>query len=331
MRELNKKIAHIPIPDRLRGFPISDEGYPIPWFVPFVDGQPEFRAMDPEKFTSAVRHKKCWMCGAPLGKWLTFPIGPMCCVTRTTAEPPSHLACAQYAAEVCPFLTQPRMRRNEFDLPDGTSVAGIGIKRNPGVIALWTTNSFKLFSSNGGYLFKVGDPEHVECYAQGRAATKAELIESIRTGYPILEAIAKQDGGLAELEEVFARSLKVLQIRPEEMFIADRGGSDEDNRSGDGGVTGGKNVGQASANSLGASNLAPAQPLGGAPVRDQQGGGGAGHPVQTGPDGEDSRTLAQPGGRRDGVLAEGLRRVSVGSQHLVDRAMAVVRAVHRTD
>jgi hypothetical protein len=157
MVELNKRIADIPIPDRLKGFPLSPEGYPVPWFVPFVDGLPEFRAMDPEKFVRAVRTKKCWLCGQPLGRHLTFPIGPMCAITRTTAEPPSHKSCAEYAVKACPFLTQPRMRRNEKDLPEGISSAGIAIKRNPGVTVLWTTTSFKLFTAGGGYLFQVGD------------------------------------------------------------------------------------------------------------------------------------------------------------------------------
>ena len=61
---------------------------------------------------------KCWLCGQTLGKHMTFPIGPMCAITRTTAEPPSHLACAEYAVKACPFLSQPRMRRNERDLPE---------------------------------------------------------------------------------------------------------------------------------------------------------------------------------------------------------------------
>jgi hypothetical protein len=213
METLNKKIASIEIPHRLRGFPLSREGYPIPWFVPFVDGQPEFRAMDGEKFASAIKNRRCWLCGAPLGKFLTFPIGPMCAITRTTAEPPSHLDCAEYAARACPFLTQPRMRRNEVDLPADASVAGIGIRRNPGVVVLWTCTDYSLFSDGrGGVLFKIGEPKHVERWAEGRAATSEELLESIESGYPLLLAEAIKDDGVSELERYRAIAYGVLGL-----------------------------------------------------------------------------------------------------------------------
>jgi hypothetical protein len=213
--QMNKRIAQIEIPSRLRGFPLSREGYPIPWFVPFVDGQPEFRAMDGEKFKLAIKARRCWLCGGVMGKFLTFPIGPMCAITRTTAEPPSHLDCAEYAVRVCPFLTQPRMRRNEVDLPPDTSMAGIGIRRNPGVTILWTCTDYRLFNDGrGGILFKVGEPKHVERWAEGRAATSEELLESIESGYPLLVEQAAKDDGLNELEQYRAAAFSVLGLGP---------------------------------------------------------------------------------------------------------------------
>ena len=85
MRELNHRILHLDIPDRMRRLKISDEGFPVPWFVGYVDGKPDFRTMDGDKLIIAVRHKRCWMCGQPLGKHLTFAIGPMCTVNRNIA------------------------------------------------------------------------------------------------------------------------------------------------------------------------------------------------------------------------------------------------------
>ena len=69
-----------------------------PNFVPFVDGKPEFRGMDAEKMGVCIRHKRCWLCGQPLGKFMTFPIGLTCAVNRNIAEPPSHHSCAEYGA-----------------------------------------------------------------------------------------------------------------------------------------------------------------------------------------------------------------------------------------
>jgi hypothetical protein len=106
---LNQRIARLELPDRMRSLKISDEGFPTPWFVPWIDGKPEFRGMVGEKLGIALRHKRCWICGQPLGKYLTFSIGPMCAVNRNIAEPPSHLSCAEYSVRACPFLSNPRM------------------------------------------------------------------------------------------------------------------------------------------------------------------------------------------------------------------------------
>jgi hypothetical protein len=336
MTELNKRIAELPIPDRMAGFPLSDEGYPIPYFVPFIGGRPEFRAMDPEKFAHAVRNRRCWLCGSPLGKHLTFPIGPMCAISRTTAEPPSHLECCEYAVRACPFLSQPRMRRNEQDLPENAGTTGIAIKRNPGVTVLWTTKSYKLFSAaheggGKGYLFRIGDPEHVECYALGLKATEAQLARSIITGYPILQATAALDGPEAEeeLEHYYARALRVLGLSPELMYTIEKELASEDHRSGNGGTAGGTDaVNENGRGGPGASTQSAPQPQRGPEVLNEQGGGGPGHPVQEGITDKNSDTLAQSSGGRDGLLAKGARRVQVGSQRVAAGAMAVYRKIH---
>ncbi len=188
--------------------PISREGYPTPWFVALVDGEYDFRVADPDKVVQAIKRKLCWLCGQPLGVHFTFVIGPMCAVNRVSSEPPCHLECAEYAARACPFLTKPKMRRNEVDLPENIRETNIMIKRNPGVCALWTTRSYTLTRSNG-VLFKVGEPEHIEWFCEGRKATRAEIDESIRTGLPILEKMAEEDG--PEAEQLLARQLRVAE------------------------------------------------------------------------------------------------------------------------
>lgn len=94
--EIRPELEALPV--RLRKLPVDARGYPVPWFVDWIEGPegrvPEFRAMDPRKWVRAVKERLCWVCGEALGRWLVFPIGPMCAITRTTAEPPSHLDCA---------------------------------------------------------------------------------------------------------------------------------------------------------------------------------------------------------------------------------------------
>src|SRR5262245_64030480 len=67
-----------PLPARMKSLPVSDRGYPIPWFVPDLDGKPEFRAMDGRKWALAVEKHLCWVCGQPLGTRFAFVVGPMC-------------------------------------------------------------------------------------------------------------------------------------------------------------------------------------------------------------------------------------------------------------
>jgi hypothetical protein len=52
-----------PLPVRMRHLFVDERGYVVPWFVAWVDGKPEFRAMDPDKFRAAITRKLCWVCG----------------------------------------------------------------------------------------------------------------------------------------------------------------------------------------------------------------------------------------------------------------------------
>jgi hypothetical protein len=192
-----------PLPPRLRKLAIDARGYPIPFFVPWIPGPdgvnvPEFRGMDGQKLVRAVQQKLCWICGASLGRWVVFPIGPMCAITRTTAEPPSHRDCAEWSVRNCPFLSQPRMVRRDEDLPTGHTSAGLMVQRNPGVTCLWITRSYEVFNDGHGKpLITVGEPEMVMWWREGRAASRGEVEHSIDSGMPALLAAAKVDGPFA--------------------------------------------------------------------------------------------------------------------------------------
>jgi len=160
------------LPARLRHLPVDARGYPVPWFVAWRDGIPEFRAMDARKFRDAVTHRLCWVCGQPLGRWLAFPIGAMCVITRTISEPPSHRECAEWSIRNCPFLNNPRAVRDHTHLPaDARKPAGFGIERNPGVTCLWMTREYEIFGDGrGGALITIGKPEgrHLVARRTGR-------------------------------------------------------------------------------------------------------------------------------------------------------------------
>ena len=212
MKQLNRRIAHLEMPDRFKGLPISDEGFPIPYFVGWLDGKPDFRLADPEKLAVCYRHRRCWLCGEPLGKFLAFVIGPMCAINKNTAEPPSHYDCSLYACLACPFLTQPKMRRNEKDKPEHEEMPGLMLKRNPGVTLIWVTHDYWARREGRGVLFTIGDPVRVEFYAEGRRATREEIVRSITTGMPFLREMAEADGAdaVAELDQRYNEAMQLL-------------------------------------------------------------------------------------------------------------------------
>lgn len=204
----------IEIPLRIKKLPLNKDGYPVPWFVAWVDGVPDFRVIGPNKIRDAVKIKLCWVCGEPLGAYMAFVIGPMCAINRVSSEPPSHRDCAIFSAIACPFLSNPERPRRESSLPDGyQDPAGISIDRNPGVTLIWITKSYKIIRLDKGILFEIGNREEVLWYARGRLATREEVIVSIETGIPQLEKAAEEDGeqAVALLEK---RSLAVMEFLP---------------------------------------------------------------------------------------------------------------------
>ena len=192
------------IPERMKHLPIDERGYPVPWFVGWIDKEtPEFRSMDYKKFVRAVKEKLCWVCGNPLGRHLAFVLGPMCTITRTTAEPPSHRECAEWSVKACPFLSRPKMVRREIEERD-IQCAGQAILRNPGSTAIWMTRNYTPFGDGkGGVLLHVGDADEVTWWREGRAALRAEVIESIESGLPLL--YAADNGDLEAVNEINAR------------------------------------------------------------------------------------------------------------------------------
>lgn len=221
------------MPARVRALPVH-RGYPVPWFVQWTDaarptpigeGVPDFRLMRPDAIAAAVRWRTCWICGGafPVGAPQVFMIGPMCAVNRVSSEPPSHPECADWSARACPFLARPNMERREGGLPGPTDEpAGIMIRRNPGVSLLWASPgpAVSVYAGGGGWtirdvpngiLFDVGEPLEVRWYAEGRVATRAEIMRSIETGLPTLRRYAEmQAGGVEQLETQLGRAMELV-------------------------------------------------------------------------------------------------------------------------
>jgi hypothetical protein len=206
---LNAAIRDIPLPERLKGRPVSERGFPVPWFVSFINGQWDFVNLDPRKIVEAYKRELCFLCGSKLGQYKAFVIGPMCSINRVSAEPPAHRECAEYAVRACPFLARPNMRRNEkAALGKPEAVPGIMIEHNPGATLIWITKTFR--PEHG--LFHLGEPLEVAWYAEGRKATRAEIDAAIAKGLPLLRKQAAGDGpdAIKELDQYIKRAEKLL-------------------------------------------------------------------------------------------------------------------------
>lgn len=180
-----------PMTERIAALPVDKRGFPIPYFVDYLpDGTPEHRSMDPRKLAICVKHRRCWICGEPLGRFQAFVIGPMCCINRIAAEPPSHRDCAEWAVKGCPFLSRPHAHRRPMQAINGVDPArppGNMIERNPGVSCVWVSLGYETFRQDHGVLFEIGEPAALSFWSEGRPATKAEVRESIDTGLPVLQ------------------------------------------------------------------------------------------------------------------------------------------------
>lgn len=215
MSELLYRPELPPVPNRLRRLPIQ-KGYPVPWFVSKINGVYDFRVAEQEKMLQAIYEKLCWTCGDKMGTHVVFTIGPMCSVNRISAEPPSHLECAEFGVRACPFLNQTQVKRRETNMPE-ESVAppGVFIQRQPGVILTWVTKSYEVLQVEHGFMFSLGKPYSVKWWRDGRRATKSEIMDSFELGYPSLLDDAKSDGYEAT-KQIELGYKKAMELIPED-------------------------------------------------------------------------------------------------------------------
>jgi hypothetical protein len=214
------------MPFRIRRLPRDERGYPVPRFVQwFVDGEnsrsrrrgasPDFRYADQEFRWRAFHNGHCWVCGDPLGVHKVYAIGPMCVVNRITSEPAGHRECMEWSVQACPFLIHPRQKRDRKDLDErARSPGGIMIDRNPGCVCLYETALAKAFNDGtGDWLIKLDTPSRVDWWAGGRKATRAEILDSIDSGFPILFDLAKREGTKA-VEELNRMRVAAMTLLP---------------------------------------------------------------------------------------------------------------------
>jgi hypothetical protein len=194
-------------------------GYPVPWFTGYVNGEPEPRSADPVKFMKAIAESLCWVCGQKIeGSVRTFVIGPMCTVNRITSEPPCHLECAQWSVRNCPFLKDPNFSRRPMGVGRGAQegelhdAPGTMLLRNPKVSCLWSTRMFRRFKTGKGFLLNIGPPTATEWWTCARPATRIEVEQSLGEGLPTLLEMCNGEGDEHELRRLVKEAEKFFPI-----------------------------------------------------------------------------------------------------------------------
>jgi hypothetical protein len=182
------------LPPRIRSLP-TQNGYPVPWFVPKVNGVYDFRLVDGVKLIPTIKKELCYICGQKMGAHRAFIMGPMSVINRVVPEPPSHRDCAQWSLQVCPYLAyKQESGRDGKPIGSNPSPSGFGINSHPKTYCLWITKSYQIQkiqpdparNIQGGLLFHVGDSTETVWYRESRLATRAEVLADLKTAYEYL-------------------------------------------------------------------------------------------------------------------------------------------------
>jgi hypothetical protein len=198
-------------PAEIRALPIH-RGYPVPFFVErpkgWAEGDPiDFRVTSPQAMLRAVYQRLCWISGTPLGRTAVFVGGPTSAITRTWAEPPSRMRCAQWAARVCPFMLGtgglPPVAPGAVEMP------GRHVSTNSGVMALVATaHQWAIKPHGNGVVFSLtSDPVDVVWFKAGRPATKDEVWAALDAAHEVIGGMSIPDN----LQRPFAVSEMFLR------------------------------------------------------------------------------------------------------------------------
>jgi len=102
----------IEIPNFLKHLKVDKRGYPIPFFVPWKNGQPDFMYQDAEKQKLTTEKHLCHICGKKLHKDYHYFISGIHGLTNQVASDAAmHRECAEYSLQVCPHMLYQKAER----------------------------------------------------------------------------------------------------------------------------------------------------------------------------------------------------------------------------
>lgn len=164
--EIPKELAHLKIDSR---------GYPIPYFVSYIDGKPEFRFLRPERLEMIIARKVCHICGKKLPTdYVYFLSGPMGPQNKISTDAPMHRLCAEFSLRACPHLYFQKAERRDNDVLAKHAEGNIYDPGKPSTIYLVKADKIKPVME-GGRRFIFFRPVSTEKYTyQDGKLTKSE-------------------------------------------------------------------------------------------------------------------------------------------------------------
>lgn len=104
------------IPKELSHLKIDERGYPIPYFVSFINGKTEFRFIDQQRLEMIISRKVCHICGKKLlAGAFYFIAGPVGLKNRISTDAAMHRVCAEFSLRACPHLYLKKADRRDND------------------------------------------------------------------------------------------------------------------------------------------------------------------------------------------------------------------------
>lgn len=109
---------HFTVPDFLNHLKLDHRGYPVPYFVAYVDGKPDFRLLDAQKQSTCIDKQLCAICGKKLhDKSFYFIGGPLTLHNRISTDTAMHRECGEFSLRSCPHLYFEKADRRPTDIP----------------------------------------------------------------------------------------------------------------------------------------------------------------------------------------------------------------------
>lgn len=156
----------IELPENIANLPKDSRGYPIPFFVAWVKGVPQFHLADPNKAVQCYKNRLCWVCGERLDQIVAFVGGPLSCDGGSFADAACHVECAEFSAKYCPHLATPNAKRRQSDIP-ATAPTGFTTK-HPEKIGVYITTGYRMINTPGGFIFRAESALDIRWFREGQ-------------------------------------------------------------------------------------------------------------------------------------------------------------------